>query len=145
MDFNVALPTADSTNRWIRSANCNFLIVWLDQDINIEAITGLKQLHDVQDILRLFSGSDQCLDFVTDVKENENSVLFVVSAHMAEHIVPIIHDLSQIDSIYIFGSNKKSDTGRWFTEWSKVKDVCADTVYICTKLKRRVRNSLRKK
>ena len=59
----------------------------------------------------------------------------LVSGAFSQSIIPIIHDISQLDSIYIFCGNS-SKYEQWALEWTKVKGVFTQIEAICDTLKR---------
>lgn len=67
----------------------------------------MQRLPDAQDILQIFSDHDQYVDFLTNGENDEIKVLLVISINLPEHVVSILHELSQIDSIFVFGTSYK--------------------------------------
>ena len=53
---------------------------------------------------------------------------------MVNSIVPRVHSMSQVDSIFIFCGNKKHHE-QWTKEWSKIKGVFTEITPICEALK----------
>jgi hypothetical protein len=58
----------------------------------------------------------------------------VISGAFSESVVPIIHNISQLDSIYIFCEHK-SKYEQWATGWTKVKGVFTRIETVCAVLK----------
>jgi tetratricopeptide (TPR) repeat protein len=58
----------------------------------------------------------------------------IISGSLGQHIVPRVHDMSQVDSIFIFCGNKKRHE-QWAKEWPKIKGVFTDIKPICEALK----------
>jgi Tfp pilus assembly protein PilF len=58
----------------------------------------------------------------------------IISGSLGQHIVPRVHNMSQVDSIFIFCGNKKRHE-QWTKEWSKVKGVFTEITPICEALK----------
>ncbi|CAF4167778.1 unnamed protein product [Adineta steineri] len=58
----------------------------------------------------------------------------IVSGSLGKHIVPRVHDISQVDSIFIFCHNKEWHN-QWAKEWPKIKGVFTDITSICEALK----------
>jgi hypothetical protein len=73
------------------------------------------------------------MSFLTEIK-NEKAFM-LVSGAFSQSIVPVIHDISQLDSIYIFCGDK-SKYEQWALEWTKVKGVFTQIEDICDALKR---------
>src|SRR5205807_4621052 len=51
-----------------------------------------------------------------------------------EHVVPRVHNMSQVDSIFIFCRDKNRHE-QWVKEWSKIKGVFTEITSICEALK----------
>ena len=58
----------------------------------------------------------------------------IISGALGQHIVPRVHNLTQVDSIFIFCSNKKRHE-EWAKDWSKIKGVFTEIGSICDALK----------
>ena len=54
----------------------------------------------------------------------------IVTGYVGQHIVPLIHSMPQLDSIYVF-CGKKSRFEQWAKQWSKVKGVFTESDFIC--------------
>ena len=55
----------------------------------------------------------------------------IVSGAFGQNLVPIIHDLPQIDSIFVFCGNKDFHK-QWAKNWSKIKGVFTEISDLCT-------------
>ena len=117
----------------------NFLIVWLDSTIdefNVECRNAVTQLRRVANAIRLFTDANQCIDYVTEIL---NERVFMIISGADEHfLVSCVHDIGQLDSIYIFCSNK-FEHEPWTKEWSKVKGVFTQIDSVCESLEEAVR------
>jgi hypothetical protein len=114
----------------------NVLLVWLDNNIdenNIDCRNTLSQLRGVVNTINTFIDGDQCIHFVNTI--TENNAYMIISGSLGQDIVPRIHDMFQVDSIFIFCNNKKSHE-QWAKEWSEIKDVFTDISLICEALKK---------
>ena len=65
---------------------------------------------------------------------NQEKACMIISGSLGQHIVPRVHNMSQVDSIFIFCSNKKYHE-QWTKEWSKIKGVFTEITPICEALK----------
>ncbi|CAF0776354.1 unnamed protein product [Adineta steineri] len=113
----------------------NVLLIWLDNNINennADCSNTIKQLKCVVNNVNTFKDSDQCLEFIQTI--NNNKVCMIVSGSLGKHIVPHVHDMSQVDTIFIFCSNREWHK-QWAKEWSKIKGVFTDIKSICEALK----------
>ena len=73
-------------------------------------------INDVQ----VFTESAACVDFLREV--DDEKVFVIASGALGKDLVPQIHLLPQVDTIYIFCDNRERHKP-WTVEWSKVKDV----------------------
>ncbi|CAF4167327.1 unnamed protein product [Adineta steineri] len=62
----------------------------------------------------------------------------IVSGSLGKHIVPHVHHMSQVDTIFIFCNNQESHE-QWAKEWSKLKGVLTEITPICEALKQAAR------
>ncbi|CAF1237912.1 unnamed protein product [Adineta steineri] len=113
----------------------NVRLVWLDSNIDANSdncqntITQLR--HAVNDI-NTFTDAEQCLKFIRTIVDNK--VCMIISRSLGQHIVPIVHNMSQVDSIFISYGNKKHHE-QWIENWPKIKGVFTDITSICEALK----------
>jgi hypothetical protein len=55
----------------------------------------------------------------------------IISGSLGQHIVPRVHDMSQVDSIFIF-----CDNTQYHEEWPKIKGIFKEITPICEALKK---------
>ncbi|CAF1046650.1 unnamed protein product [Adineta steineri] len=113
----------------------NVLLIWLDNSINennADCSNTIKQLKRVVNNMITFTDGDQCVESIQTVTNNK--VCMIVSGSLGKHIVPHVHDMSQVDTIFIFCSNREWHK-QWAKEWRKIKGVFADITSICEALK----------
>jgi hypothetical protein len=87
----------------------NFLLIWLDANIdesNEDSHHALTQLQQIVSAINTFTTDDQCINFLTQVKDEK--AFMIVSDAFSQRIIPFIHDMSQLDSIYVLYGNKSS-------------------------------------
>jgi tetratricopeptide (TPR) repeat protein len=65
--------------------------------------------------------------------DNEKACM-IISGALGQHIVPRVHTMSQVDSIFIFCGNKKYHE-QWAKDWPKIKGVFTEIKPICEALK----------
>ena len=82
--------------------------------------------------VNIFTNIDESIDFITDI--NEEKVFIISSDSFGQLAMPIIHDVPQISSIYIFCENN----AQWAQQWPKVEGVFTDIQLICKALKKAV-------
>ncbi|CAF3968283.1 unnamed protein product [Adineta steineri] len=113
----------------------NVLLIWLDNNINennADCNNTIKQLKRVVNNINTFTDGDQCIEFIQTI--NNNKVCMIVSGSLGKHIVPHVHDMSQVDTIFIFCNNQEWHK-EWAKEWPKIKGVFTDITSICEALK----------
>ncbi len=114
----------------------NFHLIWLDESIdevnNDDCRSSITELRQVVNTVNTFIDVDECIDFITDVKEQ---VFMVISGQFSRTTVPIVQDIPQISSIYIYCENNVQ-----CEEWPKVTGVYTDITSICEVLKQAIRD-----
>lgn len=102
----------------------NFLLIWLDENID-ETNSGLChntfiRLREVVNTIKTFTNMDECINFIRDIKDEK--IFMISSGTFGQKTVPIIHDMEQISTIYIFCQDKARHE-QWTQQWAKVKGV----------------------
>src|ERR1700722_1169711 len=98
----------------------NFVVVWLDSNINetdADYQNSITQLRRIVNSIRTFTDVDQCVDFLTQIKDEK--AFMIVSGALGQQLVPIIQDFFQLDSIYVFCGHK-SKHEQWAKDFYKV-------------------------
>jgi tetratricopeptide (TPR) repeat protein len=114
----------------------NFLLVWLDGSIdeqnNDDCRNSITKLKELVNTVNTFTNADECIDFITDIKEE--TIFIIVSGTFTAAIVPIVQDILQVSCVYILCKDK-SRYEQWALQWSKVKGVFTDITPINEALK----------
>ncbi len=116
----------------------NFHLVWLDgsmDETNDDCRNSITKLRQVVNTVNIFVDADECIDFITDIKEK---VFMVISGEFSQPIISIVQDISQVNCIYIFSKNNVQHE-KWVKEWPKVSGVYTDITQICETLKKDTR------
>ncbi|CAF3944727.1 unnamed protein product, partial [Adineta steineri] len=114
----------------------NVLLVWLDSNIDEtdddcqNTITKLRCA--VNDVNRYTNG-DKCLEFIQTIVDKK--VCMIISGSLGQQIMPRAHNMSQVDSIFIFCGNKKLHE-QWAKDWPKIKGVFTDITPLYEALKK---------
>jgi tetratricopeptide (TPR) repeat protein len=113
----------------------NILLIWLDNNIdnndeNCQNI--ITNLRHVVNSVNTFTDDNQCIQFIQSISNNK--ACMIISGSLGQHIVPRLHDMSQVDSIFIFCNNKRYHE-QWAKEWAKIKGVFTNITSICETLK----------
>src|SRR5579862_2906784 len=146
--MNKKNPTAASTSGASKTTNVrrraniqmlqNVLLIWLDNNINdssFDCRNTITQLRRVVNIINTFTDGDQCIDFLTDIYDQK--VVMIISGALCQNIVPLIHDVSNLHTMFIHCQNKKQHE-QWAKEWPKIKGVFTEILPICEGLKQAV-------
>ncbi|CAF4013462.1 unnamed protein product [Adineta steineri] len=113
----------------------NVLLIWLDNSIdddNADCNNIIKQLKRVASNINTFTDGKQCVEFIQTITNNK--VCMIVSGSLGQHIVPHVHHMSQIDTIFIFSNSQECDK-QWTKECPKIKGVFTDITLISEALK----------
>ncbi|CAF0841486.1 unnamed protein product [Adineta steineri] len=133
---HLSLTSVTSNRRIVQ----NFLLVWLDSDIDEikedyrDAITHLRRIVNA---INLFTDIHQCINFLNEIKNEK--VFLIVSDTLGKTIVPSIHEISQLDSIYIF-CKTQTNHDQWTKQWSKIKRTFTQILLLCESLKQAAQN-----
>jgi hypothetical protein len=90
------------------------------------------QLHRVVNTINTFTDGNKCIQFLDKITDNK--VCMIISGSLGQYIVPRVHNMYQVDSIFIFCGNKKHHE-QWTKEWSKIKGMFTKISPICESLK----------
>ncbi|CAF1063484.1 unnamed protein product, partial [Adineta steineri] len=113
----------------------NVLLIWVDSNINennTDCSNTIKQFKRVVNNVHTFTDSEECVEFVQTITNNK--VCMVISGSLGKHIVSRVHNMSQVDTIFIFCNNKEWHK-EWTKEWLKIKGIFTDITSICETLK----------
>jgi tetratricopeptide (TPR) repeat protein len=116
-----------------------FIVIWLDPNINesdADCQNSVGHLRRIVSSVNIFTDNETCLQFLNGIKDE--IVFMIVSVHLYQQIVPLIQQIDQLRSIYVFSGDKEQhELSR--SEWSKVKGVFKQVESICDSLKRDIK------
>jgi exonuclease V gamma subunit len=95
-----------------------FCLIWLDAN-GKESRDTEQNLRSVINYLKKFQDVQQCQQYIEERSKNDRLVI-IVSGQLGREIVPSIHKLRQVISIYVYCMNKKSNE-QWSSKFTKVK------------------------
>ena len=130
---------ATSARRALSRIIENYVVVWLDSSIDEydkNYKTSIDHLQRIVNTVRTFTVSDQCITFLNDSKDLK--IFLILACGFYNIIVPLIDNLSQIDSVYIFCIDEIK-CNAYNTEWKKVKGIYPDISLIADQFKRKTR------
>jgi tetratricopeptide (TPR) repeat protein len=113
----------------------NVLLIWLDNNIDdnsADCRNTVTQLRRAVNTINKYTDGEECIQFLETI-DNEK-VCMIISGSLGQYIVPRVHNMSQVDSIFIFCGNKRYHE-QWAKEWSKIKGVFTQIAPICEALK----------
>jgi hypothetical protein len=116
----------------------NFLVVWLDGNIdenNDDYQHSIVKLREISNTVNTFTDVDECISFIKDIKTQK--IFMISSGALGQTTVPIVHDMTQVDTIYIVCGDKVRHQN-WVQQWSKIQGVFTDITPICEALKEAV-------
>jgi len=97
-----------------------FCLIWLDANPN-EGRNTEQKLRLIINQLKKFQDLDQCQQFIEKTSPKDRLIL-IVSGRLGREILPKIHHLRQVISIYIYCMDKQENQ-LWSSKYSKVKNV----------------------
>ncbi|CAF1060601.1 unnamed protein product [Rotaria sordida] len=112
----------------------NYLVIWVDANINMENEDCqhiLSQLRDVINEVKICITADECIRLLNENKEETSFV--ISSGKLGQVLVPTIHRMQNLDSIYIFSHNKELHE-EWAKHWRKIKGINESIESICKML-----------
>lgn len=107
----------------------SIILVYLDRNIVEDNLTQLQQV--VTDV-NTFNNVEECIRFIENFTDKK--ICIISSGTLGQHLVPRVHNLSQVDSIFLSCVNKKYH-GQWAKDWSKIKGVFTEILPICEAVK----------
>lgn len=109
-------------NKIITSSDDNletFCLIWLDASVDSEEnIRAKEELYTTINQLKAFKEMTQCEQYIKSIPK-EDRIVLIVSGHLGRLIVPRIHNLEQLSSIYVYCQDQNSNE-QWSSAYSKV-------------------------
>ncbi|CAF1228361.1 unnamed protein product [Adineta steineri] len=132
---SIVLKGAEGRRRINIQQAQNVLLIWLDSNIdgtNNDCQNTITKLRCIVNDINTFIDGHQCLEFIQTIVDKK--VCMIISGSLGQHLVPRVHNMTQVDSIFIFCGNKKYHE-QWTKDWPKIKGVFTDITPICEALK----------
>ena len=118
----------------------NYLLLWIDSSVDEESKDyqeAFVRLKNVVNNVNRCTQPDQCIKYLLDKVDNQ-CVFVITSGYLGQYLIPKIHDISQLESIYICCGNK-SKHQQWAKDWTKIKGVYTNMNEICQVLQLAIR------
>jgi tetratricopeptide (TPR) repeat protein len=115
------------------------MVCWLDPDIdetNEDYQCSMIKLNEIVDSIQSFIDPDECIDFLTDMSNEQ--VFLIISPSFVQHIVPLIHEMPQLYTIYVFPDESKVSNEAWIKDYSKIRGFFTQIESIAEELKQDV-------
>ena len=115
----------------------NFVLIWMNFDVHPsnsndnDIQSYINRLQIIINSIKMFNNLDQCVDFLTDLVDEK--VFMIISGRIDQQFISILHQLIQLNSIYLF-SNEKLNTKQWIKQYKKVKGIFPHIETICNTL-----------
>ena len=132
MDKTQSTTTNVKQRRIVQS----FSLIWLDANIDEskgDFRNSLAHLRSTVNTINTFTNADQAINFLKELSNEK--VLMIVSGSFGQSIIPSIHGISHLHSIFVFCGNKTHHE-QWVKDWSKVKGVFTKIEPICESLRK---------
>ena len=96
-------------------------VIWLDSNVNktIENLELQHRLCMLVQLLSIFENVSECEQHIRQIPSSDRIIL-IVSDSLGKELIPRIHEVQQLTSIYVFCAHKPTDQS-WATPYSKVK------------------------
>jgi tetratricopeptide (TPR) repeat protein len=108
----------------------NVLLIWLDNNIDDNSAhyrNRINRLRRAVNTINTFTDGDQCIQFLKNM--GNDKAFMIISGSLGQQIVPRVHNMSQVNSIFIFSSKKKRHE-QWIKDWFKIKGVSTEITHI---------------
>ena len=116
----------------------SYLLIWADSNVNesnADCQNTLKQLRSVINEVNVLTTPAQCISFLNKL---DNEKAFIISSGvLGQEVIPEIHDIPRVDTVYIFCGNKQRHV-EWAKDWSKIQGIYTEIKPICELLKKAI-------
>ena len=100
-----------------------FSIVWLDSAVDeLSNQNARRKLQALLYHLKAFTRDNDGQRYIEE-RSKDDRLILIVSGRFGREVVPKVHHLRQVSSIYVFCMDKKANE-KWASEHAKVKDAC---------------------
>ena len=98
-----------------------YTLIWLDSSANgsQETIQAQKHFRTAINYLKVFKHSDECIDYIKFIP-NDDRVVLIVSGRLGQETVPQIHQYRKVSAIYVYCMDKKKNE-HWANQFNKVR------------------------
>ncbi|CAF3309085.1 unnamed protein product [Rotaria socialis] len=120
-----------------------FYLLWLDAEVNIseENRIAQQQLRSTINHVTTFEDGNLCQQYIQSISIYDRIIL-IVSGRLGQEVVPRIHDLRQLSSIYVYCIDKQKNE-EWAKNFTKVMAVTVDIDHLIDRIKRDQKNRIK--
>lgn len=90
----------------------NVLLIWLDanlDEIHSDCQDTVSHFRQAVNNIDIFNDGEECIQFLEEMA-NEKACM-IISGSFGQEIMPLVHNLSQLNSIFIFCQNREHHEG----------------------------------
>ena len=100
-----------------------FSLIWLDASVNDseENVDAQHRLRTSINHLKTFEEGEECEHHIRAVSA-EDRIVLIVSGRLGREVVPRIHQLRQVSSIYVYCMDKARNE-QWAKQFKKVNNI----------------------
>ena len=128
--------TSPGTSESQKSLSQSYLLIWADSSSDEkkqDCQNTLRHLRSVVNEVHQLTTPAQCISVLKEM--NKRKAFVISSGALGRELVPEIHDIQLVDTIYIFCANKQRHE-EWAKHWSKIQGVYTEIKPICELLKK---------
>ena len=102
-----------------------FSLLWLDASVHKsqENVDAQQRLRSIINHLKTFDNAQHCEQYIRQMSHNDR-VVVISSGRLGQEMVPRIHKLRQVCSIYVYCADKTKNE-MWANNFSKVQTAFA--------------------
>ena len=97
-----------------------FYLIWLDSNSSDDRHTEEK-LRSIVNKLETFEDVSKCVEYIEQTSD-KNQLILIVSGRLGREIVPLIENIDQVISVYVYCFDRKANE-EWTSKYSKVKFI----------------------
>ncbi|CAF1225644.1 unnamed protein product [Adineta steineri] len=110
-----------------------FSLIWLDANEDVEDTRDTEvELRSIINHIKKFQDIKQCQQYIEQTSQKDRLII-IVSGQLGQEIVPLIHQLRQVISIYVCCMDNESNE-QWVLEFAKIKSVVVDLDELVSKI-----------
>ncbi|CAF0745754.1 unnamed protein product [Adineta ricciae] len=106
----------------------NISVIWLNSNAEyshsgLEINDTVERLRDIADSFHIFTDIDECVDFMTDIIDEE--IFLIMSNHQVQQLLSLVENVPQLVAIYIF-NHHQTQNDQQINNHSKVHGAYTD-------------------